>query len=71
MEEADGFITSFRGLSVFSESITSFTDIRNLLVENFDNDDISEDEFLLLYDANTSKHPDLNYDCYGSFDLNA
>ena len=64
MEEADGFITSFWGLSVFRESIASFTDIRNLLVESFDDDDFSEDEFLFLYDANTSKHPDLPYDCY-------
>ena len=48
MEKADGFIRSFRGLSVFSESIASFTDIRNLFVESFDDDDISEDEFLLL-----------------------
>jgi len=31
-----------------------FRDIRNLLIESFDDDDISEDEFLLLYDANTS-----------------
>ena len=38
--------------------MASFRDIRNLLVESFDDDDISEDEFLLLYDANTSKNPD-------------
>ena len=50
--------------------MASFRDIRNLLVESFDDDDISEDEFLLLYDANTSKNPDFPYDCYGSFDLN-
>ena len=67
MEEADSFITSFGGLSIFSESIASFTDMHNLLVESFDDDDVSEDEFLLLYDANTSKHPDLPYDCYGSY----
>ena len=50
--------------------MASFRDIRNLLVESFDDDDISEDEFLLLCDANTSKNPDFPYDCYGSFDLN-
>jgi len=60
-------MTSFR---YCSESMASFRDIRNLLVESFDDDDISEDEFLLLYDANTSKNPDFPYDCYGSFDLN-
>ena len=50
--------------------MASFRDIRNLLIESFDDDDISEDEFLLFYDANTSKNPDFPYDCYGSFDLN-
>ena len=50
--------------------MASFRDIRNLLVESFDDDDISEDEFLLLYDANTSKNPDFPYECYGLFDLN-
>ena len=50
--------------------MASFRDIRNLLVESFDDDDIPKDEFLLLYDANTSKNPDFPCDCYGSFDLN-
>ena len=50
--------------------MASFRDIRNLLVESFDDDNISEDEFLLLYDANTSKNPDFLYACYESFDLN-
>ena len=50
--------------------MASFRDIHNLLVESFDDDNISEDEFLLFYDANTSKNPDFPYDCYGSFDLN-
>ena len=70
MEDTDGCITSFLGFRYFSESMASFRDIRNLLVESFDDDDISEDELLLLYDANTSKNPDFPYDCYGSFDLN-
>ena len=73
MEDADGFITSeskaLGGFRYFSESMASFRDIRNLLNESFDDDDISENEFLLLYDANTSKNPDFPYDCYGSFDL--
>lgn len=43
--------------------------MRNLLLESFDDGDISEDEFVLLYDANTSKNPDFPYDCYGKFDL--
>lgn len=55
VEDVDGFITSFGGLSVFSESMASFRDISNLLVESFNDDDISEHEFLLFYDANTSK----------------
>ena len=58
MEDADGFITSkskaLGGFRYFSESMAYFRDIRNLLIESFDDDDISEDEFLLLYDANTS-----------------
>ena len=45
-------------------------DICNLLVESFDDNDIPEDEFLLLYDANTLKNPDFPYDCYGSLHLN-
>ena len=53
-------------LKAFSISVK----VRNLLVKCFDDDDISEDEFLLLYDGNTSKNPDFPYDCYGSFDLN-
>ena len=50
--------------------MASFRDIRNLLVERFDDDNISEDEFLHLYDANTSNNPGFPYDCCGSFDLN-
>ena len=42
---------------------------RDLLLESFDNGDISEDEFLLLYDLNTSENPDFPYECYGKFDL--
>ena len=49
--------------------MASFREIRNLLLKSFDDGDLSEDEFLLLYDANTSKNPDFPYDCYGKFDL--
>ena len=48
--------------------MASFREIHNLL-ESFDDDDISKDEFLLLYDVDTSKNPDFPYDCYGAFDL--
>ena len=48
----------------------SYREIRNLLLESFDDFNISEDEFLLLYDTDTSKIPDFPYDCYGTFDLN-
>ena len=50
--------------------MASFRDIRNLLVKSFDDDGISGEEFLLLYDANTSKNPDFPYGCYKSFDFN-
>ena len=50
--------------------MASFRDICNLLVESFNDDNISGDEFLRLYDANTSKNPGFPYDCSGSFDLN-
>ena len=50
--------------------MASFRDIRNLLIESFDDDGISEDEFLLLYDANTPKNPDFSYGSYKSLDFN-
>ncbi|KAL9958755.1 hypothetical protein ACROYT_G035813 [Oculina patagonica] len=50
-----------------------FREIRNLLLESFDGGDLSKDDCLLLYDANTSKHLDFPYDCYvgccGKFNL--
>ena len=49
--------------------MASFRDILNLIIESFDDDNISQDEFILVYDANTSKNPDFPYDCYGSFNL--
>ena len=35
--------------------MASFREIRSILLQSFDDGDISEDEFLLLYDVNTSK----------------
>ena len=54
--------------STFS-AMSTFRKTRNCLLESFNNGDISEDEFLLLYDANTSKNQDFPYECYGNFNL--
>ena len=40
-----------------------------LLLLSYDDGDISEDEFSLLYDANNSKNPDFPYQNYKHFDL--
>ena len=50
--------------------MASFREIRSILLQSFDDGDISEDEFLLLYDVNTSKNPDFPHECDGKFDLN-
>ena len=50
--------------------MASFREIRRIVLQSFDDGDISEDEFLLLYDVNTSKNPDFPYESYGKFDLN-
>ena len=52
--------------------MASFREIRSILLQSFDDGDISEDEFLLLSscDVNTSKNPDFPYESYGKFDLN-
>ena len=50
--------------------MASFRKVRDLHLESFDDGYISEDEFFLLYDLNTSKNPDFPYECYGKFDLN-
>ena len=42
--------------------MASFREIRSILLQSFDDGDISEDEFLLLYDVNTSKNPDFPYE---------
>lgn len=49
--------------------MATFRKVRELLLLRFDDGDISEDEFLLLYDANNSKNPDFPYHNYEHFDL--
>lgn len=49
--------------------MTTFRKVRELLLTSFDDGDISEDEFLLLYDVNRSKNPDFPYQNYEHFDL--
>ena len=48
---------------------TTFRKVRKLLLGSYDDGDISEDEFLLLHDANSSKNPDFPYQNYEHFDL--
>ena len=47
----------------------TFRKARELLLLSYDDGDISEDEFLLLYDVNNSKNPDFLYQNYEHFDL--
>ena len=49
--------------------MASFREIRSIPLQSFDDGDISEDEFLILYDVNTSKNPDFTNENYGKFDL--
>ena len=49
--------------------MATFRKVRELLLTSFDDGDISEDEFLLLYDVNRSKNPDFPYQNYEHFDL--
>ena len=49
--------------------MATFRKARELLIASFDDGDISEDEFLLLYDANISKNLDYPYQNYEDFDL--
>ena len=52
--------------------MATFRKVRELLLtsfDSFDDDDISEDEFLQLYDVNRSKTPDFPYQNYEHFDL--
>ena len=50
--------------------MASFKEIRSILLQSFDDGDISEYEFFLLYNVNTSKNPDFLYESCGKFDLN-
>ena len=54
MEDA---VCSITGFWFISENMASFRDMLKLLLESADDDDISKDEFLLLYDENISKKP--------------
>ena len=47
----------------------SLREVRNLLLQGYDDGVISDEEFLLLYELNTSKNPDFPYWEYGLFDL--
>ena len=47
----------------------SFKKTRSLLLESFDDGQISEDEFFLLYDENKSKNPAFPYEHYERFDM--
>ena len=62
--------TYFRFLSQSTSVMASFREIRSILLQSFDDGYISEDEFLILYDVNTSKNPDFRNENYGKFDLN-
>ena len=48
--------------------MTTFRKVRDLLLTSFDDGDISEDEFLLLYDVNRSKNPDFPHQNYEHFE---
>ena len=48
--------------------MAAFRKVRELLLTSFDDGDISEDEFLLLYDVNRSKNPDFAYQNYEHFE---
>ena len=41
--------------------MATFRKVRELLLTSFEDGDISEDEFLLLYDVNRSKNPDFEH----------
>ena len=49
--------------------MTTFRKVRKLLLTSLDDGDISEDEFLQLYDVNRSKNPDFPFQNYEHFDL--
>ena len=49
--------------------MSSFKDFRELLVLSYESNFVSDEEFVLLYDAFQSKNPDFSYDSYPPFDL--
>ena len=49
--------------------MTSFRDVRNLLLLAHDDGVIDDDDFLLLYDQYQSRNPEFPYDSYPKFDL--
>ena len=49
--------------------MASFRAAREILLESFDDGEISEDEFLVLYDVNTSKNPDFRMNAMASSTL--
>ena len=53
----------------FTSIMATFREVRDLLAVACFEDIIDEDEFLLLWDFNTSKNLDFPYEDYGRFDL--
>lgn len=49
--------------------MASFAEVRDLLLIAFSEDIVNEEEFVLLYDLNTSKNPPFPYWKYDRFDL--
>ena len=47
----------------------SLREVRNQLIQSYDDGEIDDEEFLFLFDLNTSKNPDFPYWGYGPFDL--
>ena len=44
-------------------------DIRDLIAYEYGNNELTDDEFMLLYDINSSKNPDFPYWHYEKFDI--
>ena len=49
--------------------MSTFKEIRHLLLYSYCDGIISDEEFLILYDAYQSKNPDFSYECYAPFSL--
>ena len=47
--------------------MASCKDARDLLLDSFEHDELSEDKFLLLNNLNTLKNSEFPYECYGNF----